>query len=207
MAEVGPWARAGLSAHLLPSLLPLSPHPCPFLRSGLRHLVNGSREVTCERPSLVLGLEELRMCNASCSLAASRTCGPSKGSAFFWIPCCQSCLCFQPRQICMTTHCTGPVTSSYRTRWGRRVGRGRTRGRDGPGPRAPAPRSAPQASCLPAMLLAPPPGSHVIDACAARQQDQSLGCSSQEPGVSAVGSQKGMGSEQVGNSVPVGHEG
>lgn len=43
--------------------------------------------------------------------------------------------------------------------------------------------------------------------CCPRQQDQSLGCSSQEPGVSAVGSQKGMGSEQVGNSVPVGHEG
>lgn len=33
---------------------------------------------------------------------------------------------------------------------------------------SPSPRALHrQASCLPAMLLAPPPGSHVIDACAA----------------------------------------
>ena len=33
--------------------------------------------------------------------------------------------------------------------------------------RQPRACSACQASCLPAVLLAPPPGSHVIDACAA----------------------------------------
>ncbi|XP_077930594.1 28S rRNA (cytosine-C(5))-methyltransferase isoform X5 [Halichoerus grypus] len=57
-----------------------------------------------------------RMLGAACSLAASRTRGLSAAGAFFWIPCCQSCWCFRPRRICTTTHCTGPVTSSYRTR-------------------------------------------------------------------------------------------
>ncbi|EPY83953.1 putative methyltransferase NSUN5 [Camelus ferus] len=52
------------------------------------------------------------------------------------------------RQICMNTHCTKPVTLSYKTS-------------------RCALRARHQASCLPAMLLAPPPGSHVIDACAA----------------------------------------
>ncbi|XP_073890779.1 28S rRNA (cytosine-C(5))-methyltransferase isoform X6 [Macaca fascicularis] len=47
----------------------------------------------------------------------------------------------------MNIHCTGPDTSFCRT--GRPL------------------CSARQASCLPAMLLNPPPGSHVIDACAA----------------------------------------
>ncbi|KAK1344904.1 hypothetical protein QTO34_013608 [Cnephaeus nilssonii] len=70
----------------------------------------------------------------------------SKGSVFFWIPCCQSCLCFLLKQICMNIHYTKLVTSSYKT----------------------SSCALPcQASCLPAMLLAPPPGSHVIDACAA----------------------------------------
>lgn len=40
-------------------------------------------------------------------------------------------------------------------------------GSDGPGASFTRSAPLPQASCLPAVLLAPPPGSHVIDACAA----------------------------------------
>lgn len=48
------------------------------------------------------------------------------------------------------------------------VEEGRMCGSDGPGVSSPSHYILPrQASCLPAMLLDPPPGSHVIDACAA----------------------------------------
>jgi hypothetical protein len=97
---------------------------------------------------------------------AWRTCRPSRGSTSFWTPCCPTCWCFLPRQICTNTPCTTPATSACRTRWGGWVREGKWE-RGLPGSLLTGLLLCLQASCLPAMLLAPPPGSQVIDACAA----------------------------------------
>ncbi|XP_064449207.1 28S rRNA (cytosine-C(5))-methyltransferase isoform X3 [Mirounga angustirostris] len=143
---------------------PSSMATVPQKREGQRE----KRGATGKRPSLALGLRQLPACSvllvpwqprgragpprqvlSSGSLVA-RAAGVSgpDGSA-------------RPPTV--------PGRSPHPTGQGGAGGRGggaRTRGPAG-GPRAPALRSARQASCLPAALLAPPPGAHVIDACAA----------------------------------------
>lgn len=187
VAEVGLWARAGPSANVFPYLLPPSPAVrfsaavCGICR--VRSYIEGPAWCSAG------GTQTF---HASCALAASRTCGPSKGSAFSWTPCCQSCWCSRPRRICTTTPCTGPVTSSCRTRWGRWAGRGRVWGSDGAGSPCASASLCPPGQLPPGHAAGPAPGlARPGRLRCPRQQDQSLGRSAQEPGVSAPASQRG----------------